>query len=576
MISNLCNGFEIYMLRVALFLPVFLILGTSSLYASFDLTETEQKLKERGLDHFDMPSLKIINAQRVFTQALDKRNRELKNYASNLNEYHRDLILSLQRNADEITSLITEELEGKIENELGFATDYIAPSSPYRKQSLNSFMKFLEDNKKALNLQLGCTKYVQYNYTQIEFIVESFSASIALFKSLVESYPTSLERMRNFVSLFKENMKSQHLPVTLIDLAIQAFPPEAFLMTRHFLLMFTESREQECRIFLPLINFMMSDKTTKNMLEHHDLETFKTIQDLLRNYNIYRTQLKTYLEEFARDRTMKTLLPVQQKIIKLIPEKKEQKIEPSKIAPNSKAPKETLNQSVQVRTNRPARKAQPVPTIPHTNQPEQAKEDPLINWLMARSSAQGHKITGKSDYRTPSDQEKTLERKQKAKEAKRANVQPLTTEEKEPKSIEAQVADTSVIFYLSGNFDVFESIMKETYKGEMKPIKLLIKDRFKGMAYLTDGRWHFGIPHISANHGTAYSLILDPLEDTPESPIVTNEITEKLPRTATTVHNPHKNGEKRLRSYHVRDIKKMFERGGYTLDTVKDIRKDTL
>ena len=134
-----------------------------------------------------------------------------------------------------------------------------------------------------------------------------------------------------------------------------------------------------------------------------------------------------------------------------------------------------------------------------------------------------------------------------------------------------------VTFKLGGGHDIFESIMTQTYKGEMGPVKLLIKDRFNGMAYLNEGRWHFAIPHISKNQTTVFTSTFEPLteEDVEESSLISNNTTSTTTtnsnqsRAVTTIHNPHKKGVKRLQPYHVRDIKELFERGGYTLDTVK-------
>ncbi len=222
--------------------------------------------------------------------------------------------------------------------------------------------------------------------------------------------------------------------------------------------------------------------------------------------------------------------------------------------------------------------------IPRVQSPSSASsssyggKDDQFYRLMELVPPQGQNISGKKEYLAPSTQELKEERKKKAKQEKKEKLK--SKEENIPQKIleaekEAENV-SSVNFELSGNYDLFESIMEGTYNGEIGAIQLLIKNGFKGVAYLSHGCWHFAIPHISKNHKTVYTSTSDPLEEEEEVmdllPVST-EATTSQPRSVTTIHNPHKKRNKRLRPYHVNGIKELFERGGYTLDTVKKARE---
>jgi len=149
--------------------------------------------------------------------------------------------------------------------------------------------------------------------------------------------------------------------------------------------------------------------------------------------------------------------------------------------------------------------------------------------------------------------------------------------------LESNIEETKPTYLLPKNsFALFKTIMEESYDDEMASVECLVHDHFNGKAYLTGGRWHFAIPHISQNNSAVFGSTFDPNEmqekeddETPSGPIEKEE-NEKAINSKTTVHDPHKSRSnkshpsKRLRPYHVRALKEMFERGGYTLETVME------
>lgn len=123
----------------------------------------------------------------------------------------------------------------------------------------------------------------------------------------------------------------------------------------------------------------------------------------------------------------------------------------------------------------------------------------------------------------------------------------------------------------NNHYDTFHAVMEGTYDGEMNPIANMIVNGFGGYAHLGNGRIHLTLREITENKQTN-CLFLTPIFDENQeqacSTTTTTSSSSSSSHAKATVHTPHKKGSRRLRPEHVKEIKSLLERAGYTLENV--------
>jgi hypothetical protein len=188
----------------------------------------------------------------------------------------------------------------------------------------------------------------------------------------------------------------------------------------------------------------------------------------------------------------------------------------------------------------------------------------------------------KSNYRGPSEQEKTAERKRQAKEQKKVKAATSPSKEPEPKSSSQKESKQSekIDFFIEiggGPFKIFNKVMDQSFKGTIEKIILLIEALGGSVDDGRSGsRIKIELPYINSNK-KAYLDILPPEEEeeseTPQTVNTTTTTTTTTSTTSTTaesvMHTPHKGKSKKLRFYHTKDVRALLIDAGYTLDVVR-------
>lgn len=594
-----------------------------------------------GSDPLIMPTSEKIHAQRDFDRVL-KRNKDLGEYAQKLNDYLRDLHLSRVSMQNSLMKLISDELTGRIPPEQGFGTDFIPVEFPYRQQTLIATWALLSLKAQSDLLMTNLFQNVRFDHTNIGHINQQLKRAVECFELFLRYYEdkTLIDKPKTKLDEYKDSLSEKD--DANFELLLSCADNQAFIVHRYYQLLGLETEEQSCRLLLPLANAILQDKNTHRGLKNDNVGK-KYLESIIGSIQKYK-DMSARLEKHSRDlntdrktvasmfdkKSTETKQPQQLLLIREPQKKAEEKLEKPEIAaissepPKPSAPPQesvlsaaktdkmtkekslsaqpSASRGLEVRT--PATTASspvvfptssPLPAQASEDSNFQPKDDYLTTWLLHSKFDQGTAVNHKKDYQQPSAFELKETRKAQAKEEKRAKAQGKEEERKEEKDLKPTVlpplpaAEIENIFLLTGNYDVFSSILDMTYTGEMETIRLLITNRFNGTVYLSHGRWHFAIPHISLNSGAVYTSTFEPLEEEVEdvsdalSPLSSSYaageqatspslIAIATGTAATTVHNPHKKRSKKLRPYHVRTIKEMFERGGYNLETVKEAR----
>jgi hypothetical protein len=527
-----------------------------------------------GSDPLVMPTNKNVNAQKHFTRVLN-RDSELKTYAQNLNTYLTDVQDSSTATKQSMVDLITAELSGKLSPHRGFATDII-PVSPFRKIILLPMGSLLSMAAAADQFKRSTFINVRFDYESIEHINESFAKQVESFSHFMSYYEKEMvEKQPKKPFTIDPSMSAEdNAFIQRMDAEIGA---QATIFLKHYQLENLECHEQTCRLFLPLITAMFDDQNTRRTLNNVDKDVLKSLNDNLATYR--RLQQKFYLEVACCERERKAVAtyfkdkmkppvarieaaPAPKMIMAAAPSVEPKKDETKKPVAQPAAKAKTTKRKVGGKTEKKVSATAPSSTPSSQHEKE---KDPLTTWLLDPKRSQGHYENCKNEYREPSGLDVRDERKRLAKEEKRKNAAATPAAAEEPKVVSAEAPKAVPVFRITGGYDVFKAIMDEKYDGEMDQIELLIKNRFNGMAYLSHGRWHFAVPHIAKNNASVFASTLEPM--------VEEEADSNVPdRAVTTVHNPHKFGSKRLRPYHVEALKELFERAGYNLETVKEVR----
>jgi hypothetical protein len=184
----------------------------------------------------------------------------------------------------------------------------------------------------------------------------------------------------------------------------------------------------------------------------------------------------------------------------------------------------------------------------------------------------------KKEYRQPSEQQLIEERKMAAKTAKKKNLENLpenNVTEYDPFKVEQQPLSgenntTAIQSHLTikiggGPFKIFNKIVNKTFKGSMEKVILLI-EALDGSADegKSGSRIKFELPHLNHN-SMAYLDISPPDNDEDNMQSWDSQIRVNNPKT---IHAPHKNKEKKLRFYHVEDVRNFLLNAGYNENTV--------
>lgn len=118
------------------------------------------------------------------------------------------------------------------------------------------------------------------------------------------------------------------------------------------------------------------------------------------------------------------------------------------------------------------------------------------------------------------------------------------------------------------HYDTFCGIMDGTYDGEMNPIANMIINGFGGYAQLGSGRIHLTLRDLTTNV-QKNCLFLSPISDHTEELVTSTSSSASSSYAKATVHTPHKKGSRRLRPEHVKEIRSLLERAGYTQENVE-------
>ncbi|OJW51176.1 MAG: hypothetical protein BGO67_12705 [Alphaproteobacteria bacterium 41-28] len=507
-----------------------------------------------------VPDPSCERVKSAFTKALKKAN--LFTYAKRLPQFISDEMASrkMQMNSDK--ELIERELKDLINPSEGFMSDYY-PDNKFRKKRLEQCYFLVSSNLLAMDGERFHHTQLKFTYTSPYRLLEEFFKYVGLLKITIKSAEEHWE-------VFQKNYKSQ-------EAASECCQPEAikkgqssitdpYLAEFHitFFLTLLKAEEDDCilGLFSPLINVLTNDEYLKREMKKDEKS-----RNILPNALLFKKQLEEQKQKLKHLRNAYENL-FQPKEVEI----SEQKIEGK-------------NSASKVRKKKIRGHGPHFPRMERSIQPKPAPVSPskindednyLEKWVTYdwTSPLQTQQANLKSLYRDHSEEKsnkekKKLEKKEKLKdkeEKKRTPEEEKKRVEKEEKSlIPSQLVLPGNAFYL------FEEIMKKTYNGEMGPVESLIIKHFGGKAHLRKGRWHFGVPHILELDSIVFASSLEPLaeeEGEENSVLISEEKGENPSSIKTTVHNPHKQGSKRLRSHHVKTIKKMFKKGGYTLETV--------
>ncbi|MGV8964330.1 MAG: hypothetical protein ACOH2V_13250 [Candidatus Saccharimonadaceae bacterium] len=174
----------------------------------------------------------------------------------------------------------------------------------------------------------------------------------------------------------------------------------------------------------------------------------------------------------------------------------------------------------------------------------------------------------KKEYLLPADQDVREERKKAAKNMKRKNLHPIEKPLVIAEKTEQLKNQLPVIKIGGGPLRIYQKIIDGAFKGSMEKIVVLIEALGGGVdAGRSGSRIKFELPHILHNKSVVYLDMLPPAYESEQDPI--EEQNTPMPVIHDGAHAPHKNHSKKLRSYHIEDIKDLLDRAGYEKGTVQ-------
>lgn len=426
--------------------------------------------------------------------------------------------------------------------------------------SLESSLKYTENAFKLINEEAAFYKAPKNDlYSKEIFASDLLPYSNKFRKNIIIRIKPSAEQRPYIISTWIEELKKYDLsdPLQIMKLHVSSF---AF-----------------ADIFLNVSTYLQPEVMAPGYIEHKrlasslfdgDLELCLSFSELLSPYTkVIQDVLKiSGVDEFLTLEKEKIEEPLDRQRV-------ETKRQPAFSRDAVHALEEKYKQKVQHVKAQPQSQPLSLQKNPSQEKPAAASYDHPYDASTGTSSS-----NLKNEYRQQSIQEKRTERKRKGKEQKK-NTSKISWKNKDfeelpsPKPPKQQNEVPSLIVKIGGGpFKIYHKVMDNTFKGSMEKIVLLIEAlRGKVDEGRSGSRLKFELPHIGNNRVTYLDMLPPEYDGADEiETVLSQPQTTTTPTTAeTVVHTPHKGKSKKLRPYHIKDIRELLISAGYTIDAVQ-------